>query len=106
MQECGIVFMTASSNEEADKIASTLVENKLVACVNIVSKIVSVYWWEGKICKDSEVLLIAKTTAALFDSVVQAVTSIHSYKVPEIIFTPISKGLPDYLNWVSDVTVK
>ncbi len=106
MKDCGIVFMTSESKDEADRIASRLVEKKLVACVNIVSKIESVYWWEGKICNSSEVLLIAKTTSELFDNVVEEVKAVHCYEVPEVIFVPIAQGLPDYINWICDVTAK
>jgi periplasmic divalent cation tolerance protein len=104
MTDCGIVFMTASSREEAEKIANSLVEKRLAACVQLVSDIRSVYWWEGKICDDREVLLSAKTTAGLFPELAAAVKSLHSYQVPEIVFVPIQDGLPEYLDWMHQVT--
>jgi periplasmic divalent cation tolerance protein len=99
-----IIFITASSSEEAKTIATALVEDKLVACVNIIPQIRSIYWWEGKVCQDDEVMLVSKTKRALFTSIVDQVKSLHSYKVPEIIAFSISEGLPEYLSWIEEVT--
>ena len=99
-----IILITASSEEEATKIATTLVEEKLVACVNIIPKIHSIYWWEGKVCREDEVMLVSKSTKSLFPAIMDRVKSLHSYQVPEIISFPISEGLPEYLNWIQDVT--
>ena len=99
-----IIFITASSEEEAKKIATALVNEKLVACVNIIPKIHSIYWWEGKVCQDDEVMLISKSKQSLFPAIIERVQSLHSYKVPEIISFPISEGLPEYLNWIEEVT--
>ncbi len=104
MTDKGIVFMTASSSQEADLIANRLVEKRLAACVNIISQIKSLYWWEGKICNDEEVLLTAKTTARIFPELVREVKKLHSYEVPEIVFTPIQDGSKEYLNWITEVT--
>ena len=98
-----VVLITASSTEEAENIAKSLVEDKLVACVNIIPQITSIYWWEGKICKDEEVMLISKTKQSLFTAVMDRVKFLHSYEVPEIISFPISKGSPEYLNWIEKV---
>ncbi len=106
MTGSGIVFMTASSREEADLIANELVGKKLAACVNILPQIKSVYWWEGKICRDMEVFCIAKTTKALFPKLLEHVKKLHSYMVPEILFIPIQDGLPEYLDWIQTVTSK
>jgi len=99
-----IISITASSDEEARKIATALVDEKLVACVNIIPKIHSIYWWEGKVCQDDEVMLISKSKQSLFPAIIERVQSLHSYKVPEIISFPISEGLPEYLNWIEEVT--
>ena len=99
-----IISITASSDEEARKIATALVNEKLVACVNIIPKILSIYWWEGKVCQDDEVMLISKSKQSLFPAIIERVQSLHSYKVPEIISFPISEGLPEYLNWIEEVT--
>jgi periplasmic divalent cation tolerance protein len=99
-----IIFITASSSEEAQKIATALVEEKLVACVNIIPHIRSIYWWEGKVCQDDEVMLISKTKQSLFSTLMDRVKALHSYEVPEIIAFPISKGSPEYLSWIENVT--
>ena len=104
MTEKGIVFMTASSREEADKIAELLVEKRLAACVQIISDIKSVYWWEGKICRDDEVLFTAKTTWQLFPELAEEVKKLHSYEVPEIVFVPIREGSKNYMDWIEEVT--
>jgi periplasmic divalent cation tolerance protein len=99
-----IVIITASSEQEAKSIATALVEEKLAACINIVPAIHSIYWWEGKVCQDSEVMLIGKSVKSLFPSILHRVKSLHSYQVPEIISFPISDGLPEYLSWINNVT--
>ena len=99
-----VVLITASSAEEAENIAKSLVEDKLVACVNIIPQIKSVYWWEGKVCEDDEIMLISKTKKSLFTTLIDRVKSLHSYEVPEIISFPISEGSPEYLNWLEKVT--
>ncbi|MCX5896608.1 MAG: divalent-cation tolerance protein CutA [Proteobacteria bacterium] len=104
MSDYGVVFMTAASREEAETIAAALVEKKLAACVNIVSAVQSVYWWEGKICREQEVFMMAKTKTRLFPQLASEVKALHSYKVPEIIMLPISDGSADYLQWIENVT--
>ncbi|OGO34975.1 MAG: hypothetical protein A2W35_20410 [Chloroflexi bacterium RBG_16_57_11] len=96
-----IVFITAPSNEIGKKIATTLVEGKLAACVNILGPVSSIYAWEGKICDDEEVLLIAKSRSGLFENqLIPAVKAIHPYEIPEIIALPVAMGLNSYLDWV------
>lgn len=99
-----IIFITASSDEEAGKIAKTLVTEKLVACVNIIPGIRSTYWWEGSVCQEEEVLLLAKTVHSHFPAVMNRVKSLHSYEVPEIISLPIAEGSSDYVRWIEKVT--
>ncbi len=98
------VYMTASSDEEADRIASALVEERLAACVNILGDIRSVYRWDGAVRRDAEVALIAKTRAALFDALAARVRTLHSYDVPCIVSWPIEAGNPAYLSWIHDET--
>ena len=99
-----VVFITASSYEEARKIASALVDLKKAACVNIVPKVNSLFRWKGKIEEAEESLMVVKTRAELFPDVVSTVKSIHSYDVPEIIALPIIEGNPDYLAWLKEET--
>jgi periplasmic divalent cation tolerance protein len=102
MTDCGVVFMTAASRDEAERIANFLVEERLAACSQIISSIRSIYRWEGKICRDDEVFFMAKTTIDVFPKLAEAVKKIHSYKVPQLVFVPIADGSGDYLDWLRD----
>lgn len=99
-----VVFVTVANEEEAAKIAKAIVEEKLAGCVNIVRNVRSIYFWQGKIEDESEVLMIIKTKAELFDKLSERIKSIHSYTVPEIIGLKIKKGSESYLKWLSEVT--
>ncbi len=99
-----VVYITASKEEEAEKIARILVEEKLAGCVNIIKNIRSIYSWEGKIEDDPEVLMIAKTQKHLFEKLSKKVKELHSYTVPEIIALPIITGSDEYLKWLNDIT--
>lgn len=95
-----VIFITASHKKEAERIASSLVEKKLAACVNIIGGIKSVFRWQGRIDKTNEVLLIIKSKKSKFNAITRFVKSIHSYEVPEIISLPIITGNKDYLEWL------
>ena len=99
-----IVFITASSEDEAARIARALVEARLAGCVNMLKGIRSIYSWQGKVEDESEVLMIAKTRRDLFEALLKKVKELHSYSVPEIIAFPIVEGSADYLNWLKEVT--
>ncbi|MGB9822457.1 divalent-cation tolerance protein CutA [Thermodesulfovibrio sp.] len=99
-----VIFITAPNEEEAVKIAKTLVEEKLAGCVNIIKNIRSIYSWQNKIEDEPEVLMIVKTRSELFEELEKRVKSLHSYTVPEIIGLKIKKGSESYLNWLSEVT--
>ncbi|MDO8747602.1 MAG: divalent-cation tolerance protein CutA [Candidatus Omnitrophota bacterium] len=99
-----VVFITASSKEEARKIARGLLEEKLAACVNILPGLESHFWWQGKIDSAKEALLVIKTKKELFNKLAKKVKSLHSYSVPEIIALPIVAGNTEYLNWINDST--
>ncbi|MEK6564347.1 MAG: divalent-cation tolerance protein CutA [Candidatus Omnitrophota bacterium] len=99
-----VALVTASSKEEADKIAQGLLEDKLAACVNIIPGVESYFWWQDKIDRAKEALLVIKTKKELFNKLVGKVKSLHSYSVPEIISLPIISGNKDYLKWINDST--
>lgn len=99
-----VVFVTVKDPDEAQKISQGLLEQKLIACANILSGVKSLFWWEGKVDQADEALLVMKTQKKLFSGVVKAVKSLHSYSVPEIIALPIVAGSEDYLKWVSEST--
>jgi periplasmic divalent cation tolerance protein len=95
-----IVLITTSSEEEARKIAELLVKQKKAACVNIVPRVDSLFWWKDKIDSARENLLLVKTKASLFPEIAALVKRAHSYEVPEIIALPIIAGSEDYLKWL------
>lgn len=97
-----VVFVTAKDEQEAGKIAEGLVQKKLIACANIVSGIKSVFWWEGKVDRAQECLLILKSQRKLFPKIAEAVRTLHSYDVPEIIALPIVEGSKPYLDWMEE----
>lgn len=101
-----VVLITTGSYGEALKIARTLLEEKLAACVNIVPEVFSLYWWEGKVQEDKEALLIVKTTASAFPALEGRVRELHSYTVPEIIALPIKEGFRGYLDWLAGSVLK
>jgi periplasmic divalent cation tolerance protein len=104
MSEPIVVLVTCSSEEESLKIARSLVEERLAACVNIISPIRSIYRWEGKIWDEKEWLLIIKTQKQRFEELEKKVISLHSYSAPEIISLPIEEGSSAYLNWIRQST--
>ena len=95
-----IVLMTASNREEAAKIVRILLEERLIACGNIVESVCSLFWWKGKIEEEKEVLVIMKSREGLFKKLSKRVTELHSYDVPEILALPIVDGSPSYLEWL------
>jgi periplasmic divalent cation tolerance protein len=97
-----IVFVTAGSMEEAQTISRKLLDEKLVACVNIIKDLNSFFWWKGKIDQAKEVMLVMKTKKTLVPGVVASVKKLHSYDVPEVIAFPTIDGNQDYLQWVDD----
>ena len=106
MSEHCVIFITAGSKEEADKISRGLVESKLAFCVSTLPKVQSTYYWEDKIHVDKEFLLIVKTRQDQYEALETWVKNNHSYEVPEIIALPIEQGLPAYLNGIDDWIAK
>jgi len=95
-----VVLITTSGEEEAHRIAGLLLSQRRAACVNIVPKVDSLFWWQGKPDSAKESLLIIKTKASLLPEIVSLVKETHSYKVPEVIGLPIIGGNEDYLKWI------
>jgi len=104
MAEKIIVLITAATKDEANRIARSLVEDRLAACVNIVHGVQSIFYWEGAIRDEQETLLIAKSRAQHMEKIIERVKSLHSYEVPEIIALPIVAGSRRYLDWVQEMT--
>lgn len=98
------IYMTCTSKEEAEIIGSELVRKRLAACVNIIDGMESLYWWEGKVEKGQEAVLIAKTRTNLVIELTKVVKEMHSYDVPCITAMPIEGGNRDFLAWIRDET--
>ena len=99
-----VIYSTIGDMKDARRIANILVEEQLVACVNIIPTIESVYRWKGKIDNDEEVVLIAKTTDKNVKKTIQRIKSLHTYELPDIIVLPIIGGLKNYLDYITDET--
>ncbi len=99
-----VVYSTFDSIQEARRIANILVEEKLVACVNIIPNVESIYRWEGKIDNDSEVVIIAKTQDENIKKTIERIKSLHTYDLPDIIVLPIVGGLKEYLDYIHNET--
>ena len=99
-----VVSMTAANGEEATRLAEMLVGAHLAACVQILPEMESVYRWQGKVERQAEVLLIAKTVRGKFDELEREVRALHSYDTPEIVAVPIVTGSAPYLEWLNQAT--
>lgn len=99
--EFAVVIVTASSNDEADKITSVLLKKRKAACVNIIPRVNSHFWWKGKIDSSDEALMVIKTKVSVVPDIIELVRKNHSYTVPEIIALPLIGGDQDYLEWIS-----
>jgi periplasmic divalent cation tolerance protein len=95
-----LCLVTIDDQDKAIEISRRLVEKQLVACVNIIPKITSVYLWKGEVCEDTERLLIMKTALEMYPKLEDTVKELHPYEVPEVIAFAIDKGLPEYLDWI------
>ncbi|MCE5213794.1 MAG: divalent-cation tolerance protein CutA [Methanobacterium sp.] len=95
-----LIYITTSGSPESEKIAKILLEEKLVACINIIPQIKSLYLWEGQIEKDNESIVLAKTRADKIDKVIKRVEEIHSYQTPCILEFTVKKGSKEYLQWM------
>ncbi len=95
-----VILITTATEEEAHSIAELLLNQRKVACVNIVPRVDSLFWWQGKLDSAQESLLIIKTRASLLPEIIEMVKMTHSYEVPEIIALPIVGGNEDYLEWI------
>ncbi len=94
----------AGDAESARALATTLVEQRVAACVNVLAPCQSIYRWEGKLEEAEEVTLLIKTSAARYAALEEAIRAYHPYELPEIVAVRVEKGLPDYLAWVAAST--
>lgn len=101
-----VVFSTISDRQEAERLARELLQARLVACVNILGPMTSLYRWQGDIERDEEYLLLMKTTASAEGALMARLQDLHPYEVPEIIVLPIAAGAPPYLAWIAESLYK
>lgn len=101
-----VVFSTAPDAETAARIARALVTERLVACVNVVAGVTSVYRWQGKLEEAAEVLLVMKTVADRIPALAARLKELHPYEVPELLALPVDAALPAYAQWVAAETAR
>ena len=100
MERAVFVYTTYPSLVEAERSGRAIVERRLAACVNILPGMISHYWWEGKVERGEEVVMIIKTRAALAEAVIAQVSARHSYDNPALLVLPVDGGATEYLNWL------
>lgn len=103
-EDIRLLYCTCPDADTAQRIARTLVEQRLAACVNIVPGLRSLYRWQGEIHDDSECLLLIKTCASRIAPLTEAIRQLHPYELPEVIAVPVIAGLAPYLDWIRDST--
>jgi len=96
-----VVLVTTANKEEAEKIAQCLLDEKLIACANIIGSVSSFFTWKGKTEEAEEHLIIMKSRLDLFEKLSEKVKALHSYEVPEIIALPVIEGFKAYLEWLN-----
>lgn len=101
-----LIISTIDDRSRAEEISSTLVRERLAACVNIVPGVTSYYRWKGEVEKDSEIVLLIKTTEEASQKLMSRLKELHPYNTPEAILLDITGGLPDYLKWLEDSVMK
>jgi|Deesub1362B_J571_1020462.scaffolds.fasta_scaffold00263_18 periplasmic divalent cation tolerance protein len=99
-----LILTTVPDQATGENLAHLLLENRAAACVTIIGQGESYFWWEGKVQKESEFVLLIKTRSDNFSRVVNLITRHHPYEVPEIISLPLQEGYQPYLAWLTNET--
>jgi len=99
-----VVLVTCPDPATGERLAESLLEEKLAACVNLIPGLTSLYRWEGKLCRDAESLLLIKTRHGKLAALTRRVKALHPYALPEIVALPIVQGSTEYLRWLQDST--
>ena len=97
-----VILSTCATEEEAERLARTLLDARLAACVNVVPRVRSFYRWKGQVEDAAECLLVIKSSRPMFDALRSALVEAHSYEVPEVVALPILDGAPEYLQWLHE----
>jgi len=101
-----MLYITASSTKEAEKISTTLVKERLVACANILGTSTSIYRWDEKLVSENEIVVILKTSSALVQTSIKRIVELHSYDCPAVVVLNIENGNEEFLNWINNSTTK
>jgi periplasmic divalent cation tolerance protein len=99
-----VILVTAVNQREAVRIGEAMVNARLAACANIISRIQSIYRWKGKVVKAGEALLILKSTKSRYRALEKAIKAIHTYEIPEVIALSVKQGHDRYIGWVRSET--
>jgi len=99
-----MLYVTAGSPEEAGRIGRTLVEERLVACVNVIPSMHAIYRWQGRIEEAQECVILAKTRRERVASCIARIRALHSYECPCVVALPIAEGNPAFLDWITEQT--
>ncbi len=96
------IILTTTSPADAPQLARALLEERVIACCNVLPSVSSMYWWKGEIATDTEALLVLKTAAEQVDAAVRRIAELHPYEVPEIVVIPVESAFEPYVNWVRE----
>jgi periplasmic divalent cation tolerance protein len=99
-----LIYITAGSAEEAERLAQVVLEKRLAACANIYAPIRSIYWWEGRLEKAEEAVLILKAPRKHYKAIEREILAHHSYQTPAILELPLAQGLPAFFQWLAQET--
>ena len=99
-----LIYVTAPNPAEAERIAETILAERLAACANFFDGVTSLFEWDGKLCREQETILILKTGAEKTDALTARIKELHSYDCPCIVALPIESGNPDFLDWIQKTT--
>ena len=103
LEPISVVVTSVGTEQQAVEISEELVAKRLATCVNIVPCLRSIYRWKGKVCEDTEYLLMIKTRRSLFPAVSEAIRDIHSYELPEVLEFPVGNAEPNFHCWVVEM---
>ena len=101
MEDPVLLYLTCANKDEAKTIARTLIDERLIACANILGKMISVYRWEGTVVEDEEIAVLLKTRRDMAARVTERVKELHSYDLPCVVGLPIQGGNPDFIGWLN-----
>lgn len=99
-----VIYTTLDNEQDARKIANFLIEEQIVACVNIIPNVISIYRWKGKIEEEKEFILIAKTVNENVIKTIKRIKELHNYELPDIIAMPVNNGYDEYLEYIKRET--